>query len=66
MSILPEDAGSAGWEDADGFYAALISRIDALEEGERDAYLVRLCLKLAHLVGDSQTLRKALDGSTEA
>jgi hypothetical protein len=57
MSPLGPDSR---WEDADGFYAALVDLLDGCDEAAANRILSRLVLILANQVGDRQTLQAAL------
>ena len=48
------------FEDADGFYAALLAAHEALTDGESAAFNARLVLILANHVGEQSALQDAL------
>lgn len=51
----------ANFEDADGFYAALLTAHKGLSEAESQALNARLVLILANHVGNRRALTEALD-----
>lgn len=51
----------ANFEDADGFYAALLTAHKGLSEAESHALNARLVLILANHVGNRRALTEALD-----
>lgn len=58
VPILPSDPT---FEDADGFYAALVAAIDqAPSEKAAFRFLARLSLILANKVGSAEVLRSAI------
>ncbi len=57
MTLIAE----ANFEDADGFYAALLTAHKGLSEAESQALNARLVLILANHVGNRRALTEALD-----
>ena len=54
-----------GFEDGDGFYAALVEAIEEVGDEQAPQFLTRLVLLLANQVGQDQILRAAVDVAKE-